>query len=187
MRASRGARSTTTPTPGQGRRACVVAMHPAGHGKRILGLSTAEIFSAKRLISPYSVNLSPPIMGLQHFTALLATSTSSISNNGQIMHNTPPLVVRQDSGKPAPFESSWTNSGSRPCTFAMSWTCSPDNHADGNRVDSLQGPDLALIAVAAAGLTATLCLNRRLRRFTLRQLGWRQQRIQRSWRPPGVW
>jgi len=69
----------------------------------------------------------------------------------------------------------------------MSWTCSADKPADGNSLDPIQGPDLVLNAVAAVGLAATLCLNRRLRRLTLRQLGWRQQRVQRSWRPPGVW
>jgi hypothetical protein len=69
----------------------------------------------------------------------------------------------------------------------MSWTCSPDKLADVNSLDTIQGPELMLNAAAAAGLIATLCLNRRLRRVSLRQLGWQQQRVQRSWRPPGVW
>jgi hypothetical protein len=69
----------------------------------------------------------------------------------------------------------------------MSWTCNADKLADVNSLDPIQGFDLVLNAVAAVGLAATLCLNRRLRRVTLRQLGWQQRQIQRSWRPPGVW
>ena len=164
-----------------------MGMHPAGQAKRIQSLSTAQIFSTKLLVSPYSVNLSSPKMSLQHFALVLAASTSPISDNGSAIHNRVPLIVQQVSGKPTSAQASWSNPASIPCLYAMSWTCSADKPADGNSLDPIQGPDLVLNAVAAVGLAATLCLNRLLCRLTLRQLGWRQQRVQRSWRPPGVW
>jgi hypothetical protein len=126
-------------------------------------------------------------MSLQHFALVLAASTSPISNISSAIHNSPPLVVQQMSGKRTPDQASWTNPASSSCLYSMSWTCSPDKLADVNSLDTIQGPDLMLNAAAAAGLIATLCLNRRLRRVSLRQLGWQQQRVQRSWRPPGVW
>ncbi|MFN4865614.1 MAG: hypothetical protein ACK5GZ_04755 [Cyanobium sp.] len=164
-----------------------MTMHPAGQSKRIQSLSTAQIFSTKQLISPYSVNLSSPIMSFQHFALVLDASTSPISNNGAAIHNRVPLIVQQLSGRPPSAQTSWTKPASIPCLYAMSWTCSSDKPADVNSLNLIQVPDLVLNAAAAVGLAATLCLNRRLCRFTLRQLGWRQQRIQRSWRPPGVW
>jgi hypothetical protein len=133
------------------------------------------------------VNLRSLIMGLQHFTLALAASTSPISKNGSAIDNRPPPIMQQVSAKSTSAQTSWTNPASRPCLYSMSWTCNADKLADVNSLDPIQGFDLVLNAVAAVGLAATLCLNRRLRRVTLRQLGWQQRQIQRSWRPPGVW
>ncbi|MEB3270987.1 MAG: hypothetical protein VKJ44_05000 [Synechococcus sp.] len=164
-----------------------MTLHPAGRSKRIQSLSAAEICANKRLISPYSVNLSSPRMSLQHFAILLAASMSPISNNGLIVHNSPSLVMRLENDKPTPIKASWINAETRPCPTSIGWTCSKDKLSNASNKDHIQEPDLGLIAVAGFGLVATFGQSRRLRRMTLRQLGWRRQRIQISWRPPGMW
>ncbi|QVL52338.1 MAG: hypothetical protein KFB97_13020 [Cyanobium sp. M30B3] len=125
-------------------------------------------------------------MSVQHFAVVLAVSTSPISTNSlsnasclssdpleQASHSTRNQVIL-------------FNGISSSEASAKSWTCSPGKPPSVKNPIHSQAPASGLGPAAAVGLAGMLLQNRRLRRVLLMQLGWRQQRIQHVWRPPGI-